>query len=420
MFQLLHFPELATWGQQLANILPLGALLEFVDIEKKLHILELSGFCPYWNWPLTPQGARLLLSDEDTTDACCLDRDGRAPVLHCMDCKFGNAYPSSAPTTIRLLNQGIKILSRVDNFRVQEKGKKARRHTLDLFVIQQVRLPTKLVPRYMKPFTNMSSNYIFVSIFGWTSWLVLLVICAISSLYIALGYLLLMPVTGFAIGLRFGGEARGLIGLEEPGDSTRLGIATNGLNSTDWWAFYGPKNAVNGLLNRPLLRNSPPRRQSLACWMIRICAACQWSLAIASCARQSWDAFMVTLWIAFCALAMTYLYPPEQGAIDWLRYGCALEIERIRVRFTARRSLLGALLYLNPDRETTEWLDQVLSKNHKERRDWEAAVFEYIETGAGKEHNLAEYWFEFVREGVEVGEQIRGSLMRRLDEDKIR
>lgn len=218
-----------------------------------------------------------------------------------------------------------------------------------------------------------------------------------------------MPVTGLAIGLRFGGEARELIGLEEPGDSTRLRIATNGLNSTDWWAFYGPKNAVNGLLNRPLLRSSPPRHQALACWMIRVCAACQWSLAIASCARQSWDAFIITLWIAFCALAMTYLYPPEQGAVDWLRYVCELKIERLRVRFT--------LLFLNPDRETTEWLDQVLSKNHQERKDWEAAVFEYMETGAGKSQDLAQYRFDFVREGVEVGEQVRGYLMRKLDKE---
>lgn len=127
---------------------------------------------------------------------------------------------------------------------------------------------------------------------------------------------------------------------------------------------------------------------------------------------------MITLWIAFCAFAMTYVYPPEQSAVDWLHYVCGLEIERIRVGFIARRSLLGALLLLNPDRETTEWLDQVLSKNHQERKDWEAAVLEYMETGAGKQKDRAEYWFKFVQEGVEFGEQMHGQLMKRLNKEE--
>lgn len=275
MSQLIYFPELATWGQQLANILPLAALLEFSDVEKKLHILELSGFCPYWTWPLTPKAARLLLSDEDTTDACCLDRDGRVAVLHCMDCKFGNAYPSSAPTTIRLLSQGIKSQSKVENLRMPKGGKRMRKNTLDLLVVQQIPVMTRKISRYRKPFANVSPIYVFVSAVGWSLWVALLITCAISALYIAIGYLVLMPVTGFAIDLKFGGEARGLIELDEPGNSPRLGIATNSLNSADWWAFYGPKNAVNGLLNRPLLRAHPPRHQSLASWMIRICAVCQ-------------------------------------------------------------------------------------------------------------------------------------------------
>jgi hypothetical protein len=40
-----------------------------------------------------------------------------------------------------------------------------------------------------------------------------------SALYIAVKYLTLIPVTGCAIDLKFGGEARRLIGLEEPGEN---------------------------------------------------------------------------------------------------------------------------------------------------------------------------------------------------------
>jgi len=53
-------------------------------------------------------------------------------------------------------------------------------------------------------------------------------------------------------------------------------------------------------------------------------------------------------------------------------------------------------------------------KTHQERKDWEAAVFEYIETGAGKEKDRREYWFKYVEEGVGVGEQIVGQMRKRM------
>ena len=67
-------PSLAVWLQQLAGILPLTALIDFTDLSVKLHAFELSGAVPFWNWAITPAGARLLLSSQDTTYTCCLDQ----------------------------------------------------------------------------------------------------------------------------------------------------------------------------------------------------------------------------------------------------------------------------------------------------------------------------------------------------------
>lgn len=42
MFPIITLPELATWGQQLASVVPLAALLEFIDLQQKLHVFELT------------------------------------------------------------------------------------------------------------------------------------------------------------------------------------------------------------------------------------------------------------------------------------------------------------------------------------------------------------------------------------------
>ena len=98
----LRLPDIPGWTQQLAGILPLLALIEFIDVSVKLHLYELTGLIPLWNWPITPAGARLLLSSEDTYNACYLDRPSRSAVLHCIDGKYGDLYPCIALTTTRL------------------------------------------------------------------------------------------------------------------------------------------------------------------------------------------------------------------------------------------------------------------------------------------------------------------------------
>ncbi|KAK1718249.1 hypothetical protein BDP67DRAFT_504976 [Colletotrichum lupini] len=85
----IELPNSPPWAQQLVGILPLTALIESIEEAAKLHVFELSGLTPAWCWPISPKGARLLLSTDDTTNACCLDRPGAVHTLHCMDTKFG-------------------------------------------------------------------------------------------------------------------------------------------------------------------------------------------------------------------------------------------------------------------------------------------------------------------------------------------
>ncbi|KAK7921360.1 hypothetical protein PG985_009382 [Apiospora marii] len=410
MFPIITLPELATWGQQLASLVPLAALLEFIDLQQKLHVFELSGFNPAWSWALTPEGARLILSDEDSSDACCLDRPARSAVLHCMDCKFGNFYPCSAPTTTRSYLRSTTPRIKLSNHWPNVLSPQARRNRLDVVVVRQSPPKIKTPGRVLRAIMGDTPPFLRVTvIIGWALWLVLSCSSILSGLYVATAYLAIIPVTSAAIDLRVVGKARQLLAMDEPGEMDRLVVATNSVNSTDWYAFYGPKDTVNALLNRPLMRADRPAHPRIAAWLIRGCAAAQWGLIVASCVLQGWDAYAITIWIAFCSLVSTYIYPPERAVQDWLSSVCRVDLDSIRATFSSRRAMLAALIHLNPDQENTEWLDPILSKSHQERKDWEAAVLAHSRS---QPTHVAErdYWYKYVREGVAMGVQLQNEI----------
>jgi hypothetical protein len=57
MWPVLNLPSLRNGTPQanIAGILPLTSLIEFIDIEAKLHCYQLSGRGIAWNWPSTPR-----------------------------------------------------------------------------------------------------------------------------------------------------------------------------------------------------------------------------------------------------------------------------------------------------------------------------------------------------------------------------
>jgi hypothetical protein len=66
------------WTEQLASILPLSALIDFIDTPLILHTYQLASGLPLWCWAVTPTGSRFLLEQDDARDqsVCYLDRYG--------------------------------------------------------------------------------------------------------------------------------------------------------------------------------------------------------------------------------------------------------------------------------------------------------------------------------------------------------
>lgn len=195
-------PELPIWVQQLAGILPLSALVEFIDITTKLHTFELNGSVPLWSWPVTPAGARLLLSTEDIGNACCLDRPTRSINLHCIDGRYGNFYPSYTPTTTRLYMSGQKCDFSIPNGSSDMADKGGRKQTLDVFMVSNHNSATP--ERLCLPIRRILDNvirgrkvkYWLISGGGWFCLIGMTIVSLMAGLYIASTYLLLMPLTG--------------------------------------------------------------------------------------------------------------------------------------------------------------------------------------------------------------------------------
>ncbi|KAK1573284.1 uncharacterized protein LY79DRAFT_673736 [Colletotrichum navitas] len=90
------------WARELAGIIPLSALIDFVDVPRRLHTYQLSGATLLWCWPVTPSTSRLLFSEKTKDATCCLDRFGRSQGLTCLDGRYGNKYLMANPETLRL------------------------------------------------------------------------------------------------------------------------------------------------------------------------------------------------------------------------------------------------------------------------------------------------------------------------------
>jgi len=403
----LSLPEMPVYIQQLAGILPLTALVEFIDLPTKLHGFHLTGRVQLWNWAITPAGARLLLQTRDNENACCLDSFDRSATLHCIDGRFGDLYPSSTPTTTRLWLGSLSSAVDIPNPNPRMRQDNIRKQKLEVIVVlkdeshvalqqafEESRLPFwralfKTDRAWWSPL-----RFRLLSLLGWLLWCLAVATSLASGLYIAAAYLLLLPLTGLAVKHSHGGPPRKLLDGRMT-EYKRVVVATNSLNGSDWWLFYGGSTIVNSLLNKPLNRaaaghggntngNHTPRSQ-LVMGLLQLCIVSQWGLAVASCAFQDWNAIIVSAWLAFCACSSAYLYPARDCVRDWLELDCKIRAVKIRAEFSSRRSLLGAMVLLNPDTKTslsstTNWMNPILSPCD-ERTQWETALLKYIDQG---------------------------------------
>ena len=406
--QLLPLPALLNWKQQLAGILPLSGLVEFIDVGMKIHLYELTGRVPLWNWPITPAGARLLLSPEDTHYACCLDRPARSLVLHCLDGRYGDLYNCRAPTTVRLSVLANSTAVLIPNKSSNMARKKEGHQKLTVVRITQRAATPSNASRRLSP---RHWRYWVISAIGWLCWIALVVIAAMDGLYHGLTYLLLMPMTGLVVRVTHGYMPRQLV---KPDDSSldRLVIASDSLNASEWWAFYGQSSLINSIVNKPICRTTNSVESKALGWILRLLIAGQWYLVVGSCALQDWNAFFVSFWIVLCAFESVFGYPKEDNVKDWLRQDCNVTCKHFQTVFSSRRALLSALIYLNPDSkdECTKWIDPILV-DAKDRRDWEAAMLLALsDVSFIDQTEKDKHWWKYILEAVEVGRDIKESF----------
>lgn len=369
-------PHLNSFFGNVAGILPLSALLDFTDAEQTLHSYQLSGRGLPWNWIVTPAGSRLLISN-DGTRACCLDRTGAGGTLHCMDGRWGDAYPCSNPSTVRTCMDVAKSKRiNLPSASYPDGGDRPQRLRIiraSLAEEREIKSPLiRALSRLLgRRITRFGWHWVMVCTCGWLVYFSALAGTLLSGLYVSSAYLVVLLCTGIVVRFSHGHRARRIQNLA-PSIYSRLIVATDNLNGNDWTAFIGPTSLVNPLLNKPLYQIDPPTHLPWLRFALHILIMSQWGLTVVACAFQDWNAYVVFAWIALCACISTWVFGEQGSTKSWLRSN-GVRLEKVEVELSCRRSMLSLLVALNPDRKATQWIDPILAKS-EDRAAWEAAL----------------------------------------------
>ena len=377
-----HFHSSMTtypWVASLANILPLSALVDFLDVPRTLHISQLSSSIPYWCWSITPSGSRFLLSDTLTLEQCCLDEYGRTPSLLCLDGRYGDFYPAASPETLRMCLDTLTPIN-IENTHENMARNDIRRHTLDIIRVSRQRNIN------IRPPFRLSA----LSALGWLLLAALLVLCILMHCWWALAFLAAIPLTGITISHVQATGPRWLR-LENGSEYNRLVVAAQHMNEMHWLVFYGESSTINSLLNWPLRMepNATTAGRRTRLWLrplLRLLILCQWILAIIAAALSGWDAYIVSFWVLVCVFAQTTLFSARQTVPDWMGRYAQISMTKYRTQLSSRRALLNTVIALNPDTMSEEvgcgghlrwnldhdglaWIDPIL-KAGVERTQW--------------------------------------------------
>ncbi|KAI8954501.1 hypothetical protein F4801DRAFT_504837 [Xylaria longipes] len=427
----------SSWPQELAGILPLSALIDFLEVSHILHIFQLTGAIPLWCWPITPSGSRLLLSEQDASDSCCLDRFGKSMSLTCLDGKYGDLYVMASPETLRLCLQTSKP-THIPNDHPNMKQSDVRLQTLE--VVRVSRAPQRRLPRLRR------RKYIVASAAGWVILAGLIATAAVAGSWVALAFLVIMPLTGGVVYLVHGGRPRRLGAKADSGSRyNRLVVVTRHMNESHWQVYYGESSVVNSLLNWPL-RSEPLSSRRMRTWLrmiLRVLILGQWAAAIGAAALKDWNAYLITIWIVICIFSHTFVFSAKQGVKSWLWHFADIEMERFTTQLSSRRALLNTIIALNPDTFSIDrngkeklnefdcgsllWIDPIL-KAGPDRSMWEEATRQAMieerdleteppesESGSPEDQIYPSwekvfgdrYWCKYIPEGMTMASMIR-------------
>ncbi|KAF5642457.1 pfs domain protein [Fusarium tjaetaba] len=439
---LINFPALPQWAQTLASILPLSALIEFVDVETSIHVYELrGGSVPYWNWPVSPAGARTLLSE--TGRDCLLDQPERSSKkLTCIDGFWGNRFPCSAPTTTLLWLESLPKSLDIKNDSPNMMNADKREQILHQIALTQP--PTSsgsgLLSICSGFLRKRGPRYLSVSLIGWIFWITLVIISFMGGLYIGGTYLCLMPATGIVLRFTHGTEARTPVIRSANPSYPRLVIAAGTENSREWYAFRGKHPLLTGLFNVSLEQTERLPFRPFFLYLLRLLILSQWAAIVGSSATENWDAYVVSIWTTFCIAASSYGYPIHLAARDWLERDCKVDISKATTVLSGRNALLVALGTINPDKkaEKTQWMDPILAETNDRKNIWSAVIQRTSETpneqtpehssghstedstrrtpettnkqtphsALAQKQSTPPWWERFVEEGVNIGKEL--------------
>ncbi|RSL51974.1 hypothetical protein CEP53_008239 [Fusarium sp. AF-6] len=423
------------WVAELAGILPLSALIDFIEIPPKLHILELAGSVPLWSWAITPSGSRLLLAkpdkagDKTVQQDCCMDRFGNALALEALDGRYGERYFASSPETLRLILEGSEVVH-IENDHMNMTNEKFTRRVQNVEIIHVTRrdskaasgAPPEAPPEapleapseapskapllgwlrgFINPLHNASPLYQATSTGGWILWVGTLIVSGFFKFWICFAFVLLLPVTGIVVSLLFGTQPRKLL-VEDRSEFVRLLVVAEHMNTATWRVVFGESSIVNSLINRPLEPTGP---QLSSGWtavcrqLLRLCILGQWGLALGAAATKRWDAYMICFWIAFPIFCHAYLISPSFCAKVWSENKAKIHVQRYSTQTSTRRSFVNLIVALNPDTfgldsnknidydkfysEGLKWMNPILSESGS-RKVWELATREALKEVASK------------------------------------
>lgn len=394
-------PELSGWLSNTAGILPLSALIDFTDVVKKLHSYELSGRGLLWNWPVTPVGARLLLSDVDRSNACSLDHVGETPPLHCIDGRWGDQYPAHSAFTIRTC---VSQTKKSFECGIIDPSVAARPQKLQVIYVLQDEVVNEetaelgaeegkrgggisekdlgntrsLTMKILQGIDKHGRKWFAISLIGWFFWCLVLAISLLAGLYIAASYLVVLVFTGFVIRYSHGHTARKLLD-RKPSKFLRMVVLCDSMNGNDWVVFIGGHRVVDSLLNKPYYKPEPIPIPRIIRNLTRLFVIGQWGLTTVACGFQDWNAIVISAWIALCAFTSSRIYTEQNSVHGWLKANRVV-LNKAEVTFGTRRAMLSALVALNPDRKSTKWIDPILAPSG-DRKSWEEALIEKLEAG---------------------------------------
>lgn len=372
------------WVSQLAGILPLSALIDFLDVPRILHVFELTGRMPLWCWTITPSGSRLLLAERGARDICCLDRfeNGHKPL--CLDGRFGDMYPMASGQTLNMCLRGTKCRDIVNTHPNIAAEADKRPQLLEIVSVKRIKslpsifedvqscgktqgsascgtpqqgstAPTRLcrlgaiLPAWSASHQpSYGGKYVMATIFGWAVWSLLIIFTVLTNCWITLAFLSVVVLAGITVVSIFGCQPR------KPGERgssayNRLVLAAYHMNDTNWKVFFGESAVVNSLLNWPLLRRKHREPHWALVLALRALIFCQWALAVGAAAKQGWDAYLITFWIMFCIPMQMSVFSSEDCVRNWLESSTKVCLERSRITVSSRRALINAVIALNPD-----------------------------------------------------------------------